>query len=129
MLHWAHMSCAATSISLFLIRGGFKIVTGAIPNHVMFKVAPHVVDTLLLVSAIALTLKIGQYPFLNSWLTVKFFALVAYIILGSVALKRTERRGTTTMAVAVATLLFGFIVSVAWYHHPLGVAVWVITTS
>lgn len=116
-----HVTCAILSISLFITRGGLKLAQGDVPDRFVFKVVPHVIDTVLLLSAIGLTVVIGQYPFVNSWLTVKLFALIAYIILGSVALKRARGRPATTISLVAATLLFGYIVSVAWYHDPLGI--------
>lgn len=88
--------------------------------HKAVRIAPHLVDTILLVSAIGLTLLIDQYPFQTDWLTVKFFALIAYILLGTIALKRGKTRTIRYLALASAILTFGFIVSVAWNHQPLG---------
>lgn len=51
------------------------------------KVAPHIIDTFLLLSALTLCVLIGQYPFVNAWLTEKLFAVIAYIIMGYMCLK------------------------------------------
>lgn len=51
------------------------------------KITPHVIDTLLLFSALGLCVVINQYPFVNNWLTEKLFAVIAYIIMGYVCLK------------------------------------------
>lgn len=51
------------------------------------KVLPHVVDTFLLVSALILCILISQYPFVQPWLTEKFIAVIAYVIMGFVSLK------------------------------------------
>jgi len=56
------------------------------------RVLPHVVDTALLASAIALAVALGQYPLVNGWLTAKLAGLLAYIVLGSIALKRGRTR-------------------------------------
>jgi uncharacterized membrane protein SirB2 len=47
----------------------------------------------LLAAALALTVLTDQYPFVDAWVTAKVFGLIAYIILGSLALKagRTQR--------------------------------------
>jgi uncharacterized membrane protein SirB2 len=117
-----HMSCAALSISFFLLRGVWVLQNReGILNHPVVKVAPHIIDTVLLLSALSLTLVIGQYPFLNNWLTVKFFAVIGYIVLGSIALKRGRTHRTRGIALGSAALLFGYIVSVAYYHHPMGI--------
>ncbi|MBV8496508.1 MAG: SirB2 family protein [Gammaproteobacteria bacterium] len=49
---------------------------------------PHVVDTLLLAAGLALALIIREYPFVNSWLTAKLPALIAYVAAGRVAVRR-----------------------------------------
>lgn len=51
------------------------------------KVAPHVIDTLLLLSGLTLCFIIKQYPFQDAWLTEKIGAVVAYIFLATIALK------------------------------------------
>jgi len=90
-------------------------------NHKLIRILPHIVDTILLVSAIALTIILSQYPFLADWLTVKFFALIAYIIFGTIALKRGKTRKIRIVALSGALLTFAFVASVAYYHHPLGI--------
>jgi len=77
------------------------------------RVAPHVVDTVLLASAIALAVTIGQYPLVHGWLTAKLFGLVAYIVLGMVALKRGRTRAARITAFCGALLVFAYIVAVA----------------
>jgi|TARA_B100000315_G_scaffold260920_1_gene327375 uncharacterized membrane protein SirB2 len=90
-------------------------------HHPLVKVLPHVIDTILLLSALTLTVLIGQYPFINGWLTAKFFALIGYIILGTIALKRGRTRRIRALAFGCAMLLFGYIVSVALFHDPRGI--------
>ena len=83
------------------------------------RVAPHVNDTLLLASGIGLAVLLQQYPLVHGWLTAKFFALIAYILLGTVAIKRGRTRGTRIAAWIVALLVFGYMVAVARTHDPL----------
>lgn len=77
------------------------------------RVLPHVVDTLLLGTGVALALLSAQYPFVQSWLTAKIVALVIYIGLGMVALKRGRTKAVRLAALAGALLTFGYIVGVA----------------
>jgi uncharacterized membrane protein SirB2 len=81
-------------------------------------IVPHVIDTILLASAIALTVLIQQYPLVNGWLTAKVLALVIYIGLGTLALKRGKTKTVRTAAWLAALLTFGYIVAVAVYHNP-----------
>lgn len=92
-------------------------------NLKVVKILPHVIDTILLGSAIVLTVILSAYPFEHNWLTVKLLALVVYIVLGTIALKQGKTPAIRGIAFVAAILTFGFIVSVAWYHHPLGLLV------
>jgi uncharacterized membrane protein SirB2 len=82
-----HLLMAVLSVSLLFIRFGMMLKGSALLQSKFFKISPHVVDTLLLLSAIGLMLIINQYPFVNSWLTEKFIALLAYIALAVMALR------------------------------------------
>jgi uncharacterized membrane protein SirB2 len=84
------------------------------------RIAPHVVDTLLLASAIWLTLILRQYPFVNGWLTAKVIGLVAYIALGAIALRRGRTKGVRVAAFVAASMTALYIVSVALTHDPRG---------
>lgn len=82
------------------------------------KVAPHVIDTLLLVSALTLVLMSGQYPFVQGWLTAKLLALIAYVVLGTLALKRGKTKVIRSAAFVAALLVFGYIGMVAVTKQP-----------
>ena len=77
-------------------------------------------DSLLLLCAIVLCVMSQQYPFEQSWLTVKVVALVAYIVLGVVALKRGKTKMIRAVAFAAALVAFVFTMSVARTHNPMG---------
>jgi uncharacterized membrane protein SirB2 len=58
-------------------------------------------------------------PFVFPWLTAKVLALVVYILLGSVALKRGKSLAIRATAYVAALLVFGYIVAVALTKNPL----------
>jgi uncharacterized membrane protein SirB2 len=74
-----------------------------------------------LVAAILLTLIIRQYPLTAAWLTAKLGLLVVYIVLGSVALKRVQTKPVQLLAFVSAVGVYGYIISIAVTHHPLGI--------
>jgi uncharacterized membrane protein SirB2 len=115
-----HVFCVATSLALFLFRGGLMFADSKWLQHPVVKVTPHVVDTLLLTSALWLMTLVRQYPFVQSWLTVKLLLLVGYIVLGTFALKRGRTKGRRGVYFVLALLVFGFMVSVARLHQPTG---------
>ena len=114
-----HVSCAATSFALFFLRGIWSFNGSPIMRQSWVKVVPHVVDTLLLVSALALAFTIQQYPFVDAWLTAKFFGLVLYILLGTIALKYGKTKAVRVSAWLAALAVFAYIVLVAKQHNPL----------
>ena len=81
-------------------------------------VLPHINDSLLLFSGIAMAVSIRQYPLTDAWLTAKLFALLAYIIIGSLALKRGSTRRIRLWAGLGALACYLYIVAVALSHSP-----------
>ena len=114
-----HITFALLSGLLFLLRGIWMLSGSQRLQQRWVKIVPHVVDTLLLASAVGLALWSRQYPGQSPWLTAKLVALVAYIVLGTIALKRGRTRGVRSAAFAGALACFAYIVSVAVTKNPL----------
>lgn len=114
-----HVTCAALSISLFLLRGVLMLRHSAALQQRWLKITPHIVDTLLLASALTMVAWSAQYPFVQSWLTAKVLALLAYIVLGMIALKRGKTASIRLMAFIAALLVFAYIVAVAITRQAL----------
>ncbi len=103
-----HALTAVISISLFLLRGGWLFTTPERLSARWIKVAPHANDTVLLTTAIAM-LVVGDLNVLeNPWLIGKILLLLAYIGLGTIALKRGSKP-----AFIAALACFGWIVFMA----------------
>lgn len=115
-----HVGCAALSVAGFAARGVLMLRNSPLLAARWLRIAPHVVDTVLLASALGLAWMSGQYPFAQGWLTAKLLALVVYIVLGSIALKRGRSRGRRAAAFALALLAVLYIVLVAYARNPLG---------
>lgn len=113
-----HMTCAGLSLSGFILRGYWMQQQSPRLQHPLTRTLPHIIDTLLLLSAIGLTLILGQYPFTAPWLTAKVSALLLYILLGSLALKRGRCLRTRVIAFYAALAVFGYILGVALSHSP-----------
>ena len=106
----------AVSIALFLVRGIWMLWAPERLQLRWVRIVPHVVDTLLLASALWLAWRIGP----TSWIAAKVVALPLYIALGTVALKRGRTRGIRVSALISAVIVFGYVVSVAITKSPLG---------
>jgi uncharacterized membrane protein SirB2 len=122
MIDWLktlHVACAVLSVSGYFARGLLMLRDSPLLAARFTRIAPHIVDTLLLASAIALAVRLQQYPFVHDWLTAKALALVGYVVLGAVGLRygRTRRIRIAAWLAALAT--FGYIVAVALTRNPL----------
>ncbi len=117
MIKLIHMSTAFISISLFMLRGFWVFRESAKDKERMtkkwVKILPHVNDTVLLITAVFLTIGINQYPFTHDWLTAKLIALFFYIGFGMFALKRAKDKNNKVLFFILALLTFSYIVGVA----------------
>lgn len=115
-----HVYSVYLSFTLFALRGAWVLAGKALPRHPLLRALPHMIDTVLLASALWLTTLVHQYPFRQGWLTTKVVLLLAYIVLGSLALRRAPGRRWQALAFIAAIGTFVFMLSVARYRHPLG---------
>ena len=115
-----HVGAVVVSVAGFAARGALMLSGSRLLEARFVRVAPHVVDTVLLASALWLCWIIRQYPFVQGWLTAKVLGLLAYIVLGTIALKRGRTRGVRVAAFVGALAVVGYIVSVALAHDPRG---------
>ncbi len=76
-------------------------------------------DTLLLAAGIGLTWMNGWTPFQNPWLISKLAGLLAYILLGGIALHWNGPRRLRLLSGLLALLCFCHIVAVALTRNPL----------
>ena len=98
---------------VFFVRGLWMLHDSALLQQRWVKIAPHAIDTVLLASALTMVIWSGQYPFVQNWLTVKLFVLIAYILLGTIALKRGKTKTARTAVFVAALAVFAYIVKVA----------------
>lgn len=119
-----HVALALMSGALFAVRGltvlgGMRWAMAAPVRYLSYGI-----DFVLLASALALLQVLRLNPFTQPWLAVKLTSLAAYIVLGSLSLRRARDRRTRRLAFAAALACFGFLYSVARTHHPLGALLW-----
>ncbi len=110
---YLHVTCVVLSGGGFAVRGVWTLFDSPLLRRRWVRVLPHVNDSLLLGAAIALCVLGGQYPLVQTWLTAKVFGLIAYIILGAIALGRDYGRRVRLVSGIAALTVFGYIVSVA----------------
>lgn len=114
-----HVACVVLSGLGFALRGWWMLNDSQLLKTRLARVVPHVIDSVLLGSALLMTWQSSQYPFAQGWLTAKFFGLLAYILCGTMALKRARTRGRRAVFLVLALLAYAYIVGVALTRNPL----------
>ena len=115
-----HYYLAILSLAGFILRGIWMWSGSALLQHKLTRVLPHIIDTLFLVAGLVLAHRIFQYPFTHGWLTAKLFGLIAYIVLGTIALKHGKTMVIRGTAFIAAIAVFSWIISVAMSKSPWG---------
>ena len=114
-----HLLTIMLSGAGFLLRGFWMMTDSKILHARPVKIFPHINDTILLVSGITLVVLLGLYPWQQPWLMAKIIALLVYILLGTVALKRGKTKNQKIMAWFLAIAVFVYMVFVAKAHNPV----------
>lgn len=114
-----HVTCVGLSVSLFMVRGSLELMSRPWRQWRLLRVAPHMVDTVLLSSALWMVWRTGQYPFVDAWLTAKVLALVVYIVLGMRTLGKNTPNRQRPLCFAAALLSVAYIVGVALTRSPV----------
>lgn len=117
-LKMIHVTSIVISYLLFSLRGVWMMQGSAALQQRWVKITPHIVDTVLLTSAIALAIMIDQDPVNNSWLSAKIAGLLLYIGLGMIALRFGKTRKVRISAWIAAQIVFLYIVLVALTKNP-----------
>lgn len=112
-----HMTCVGLSLLGFVLRGVWMMTGSDRLKARATRVLPHMIDAVLLGSAIAL---VSFYDAVPNWVWAKVAGLLIYIVLGTVALKRGKTRNARLAAFVLALLTFAWIVSVALSKSPAG---------
>lgn len=119
-----HVACVILSLAGFAARGALMLAESPLLNARWVRVAPHVVDTVLLASAAWLAWVLQQYPFVHGWLTAKVLGLLAYIGFGMVALRRGRTKRLRAVFLALALASASYVVWVALTRDPAGPLAW-----
>ncbi len=119
LLKIVHVTCVIASGTGFFARGLLMLAGSPLLNARWIRVAPHIIDTLLLASAITMAVLAHLVPTQQSWLMAKIIGLVVYIVLGAIALRYGRTRAQRALAFAAALGTFAYIVGVALTRSPL----------
>ena len=109
LLKQIHIMLAVTTLINFVILGYWMIIDSSLLHSKWVKTIPHVIDTLLLSSAVALMIMTGFYPWILDWVAAKILLLLLYIVLGTIALKRGKTKAQRIAAFIAALICIGLI--------------------
>ena len=120
LIKLVHQSAVTLSLTGFFVRGAASLAGASWVQGRAAKTVPHIVDSVLLLSALTLAwmlrLNLGNAP----WLLAKVIGLVMYVGLGVMALRPGNPRTVRAAAWAGALVTALWIVSVAITKTPLG---------
>ncbi|CAM3528402.1 SirB2 family protein [Halomonas lysinitropha] len=114
-----HVTAATLSILFFMLRAWWSVREVTLLQSRWVKVAPHVIDTTLLVLGVVLMVMLSLWPHQHPWLAAKLIALLAYIGLGTVAIKRGSTPRVRAVAALAAVATFAYMLGAAIRHSPL----------
>lgn len=113
-----HMTLVAISGLFFMVRGGWLLQGNAILQAKWVRISPHVIDTFLLLSGIAMLVVSQAFP---PFVHVKLLLLLVYIGLGVMAFRKAKSGIQKAGFLLAAMLVFLFMVSIAITKQPLGI--------
>ena len=97
-----HLTAVVLTIALFILRFIWLTRSSGMLQKKWVKIVPHVVDTVLLASAIALCFILAYNPLEQTWLLHKIVAVIIYILVGYWTLKKAQSLPQKWLGFAIA---------------------------
>lgn len=119
-IKFVHVCAIALSGLLFAARGAGVLAGQRWPQAPAARWLSYSIDTTLLTAALMLLTTLQLNPFVVPWLATKLALLLAYIALGTFALRRARSARLRAACYVAALACFASIFSIARAHHPLG---------
>lgn len=116
----AHVGLVVLSGLIFASRGALTLAGKRLAKHPALRYASYLIDTSLLLAAVLLMSILHLYPQTSAWLALKLVLLLAYIVLGVMALRRARTRSARAIYFVAAIATYLSMVGIARAHHPLG---------
>ena len=116
-----HLALVVLSGTLFALRAAGLLAGARWPMQRSLRIASVSIDTLLFAAGAALWVILPINPLLRDhWLAAKLALLVAYVVLGTWALKRARSTASRAGFALAALLVFATMISIGLSRHPLG---------
>ncbi|MCP5142138.1 MAG: SirB2 family protein [Gammaproteobacteria bacterium] len=114
-----HLLSVVLSFLSFFVRGVWMLTDSRLLQAKPTRILPHVIDTVLLVSGIVMVVMMSLSLGAETWLIAKIVALIVYIVIGTIALKRGKTKTVRTVAWVAAMSVFVYIYLVARTHSAM----------
>lgn len=114
-----HMLCVVLSLSFFTLRAAWGFTGSPLLSKRWVKISPHIIDTILLLSAIALASVYTQFSFMPAWISAKIIGLVFYITFGILMFRASKNVAQRMAFFTLASLSFLYILAVAFSKQAL----------
>ncbi len=124
-LKQAHVALVAASVALFAARGLGVLAGAGWPMAAALRRGSAALDTLLLAAGATLWWLLALQPLRDAWLGTKLSLVVAYIVLGSLALKRAPGRPAKALAFVAALSCVAAAAAIARTHDAQAPLRWV----
>lgn len=118
LLKQLHVALAVLTACSFCLRGLWMLARSAHSNASWTRWLPHLVDSLLLLTGVAMAIGLSISPLAHPWLAIKIAAIVVYIAIGSVALKRGRSYRQRAVAFVLSLMVLTYVFAVALSHDP-----------
>ncbi|OOR98582.1 invasion protein expression up-regulator SirB [Haemophilus paracuniculus] len=109
-LFFAHIGLAYVSLALLLVRGVLSAKQVDWRQYKMLKIAPHLVDTLLLASGVAIFFLFG-FSFGESWIWAKLMFIGIYVFCAVKAFKKNAPFSLKHFLLAVVSFMMVMVVA------------------
>ncbi len=118
-----HLVSIVLSVGLFTLRFWWRSTNAGLASARWTRILPPIIDTVLLLSGVALIAKTHILPFTEqgTWLTEKLFGVIIYIVLGFIALdyRRARSQQARLIAFPLALVVLYIIIKLATTKIPL----------
>lgn len=112
MLKLIHLIFIFSALASFVSRVALSVLKPEILQNKIVKIAPHVIDTFLLLSGITLVINGNWMEGEMGWIFSKIILLLAYIGFGVITMRLSDSRRWIALAGSLTCFVFIFIIAI-----------------
>lgn len=113
MIKSIHIIFILLSFTSFFSRFALSIIKPELLQKKIIKIAPHIIDTLLLISGVTLVFQGNWLAGEFGWIISKLILLISYIILAVMAMRLKGSKRWFAFAAAIACYVYIFVIAIS----------------